>query len=85
MPRRKNRIYRLTIKEDPEAFPIEWNQLPDEVLQNTPGDLIYDIVAYSRSKEEIVLKSVLYFKESKRLSEDSLQVDNKKGVIFEIT
>ncbi len=84
MSRRRNKIYQLTIQEDPEAFPMEWNQVPDEILQNAPGELIYDLIMYSRKTESFILRSVLYFKEIERSSEESFKVDNKKGIIFEI-
>ena len=45
-----------------ESIPVEWDKLPDEVVEKCESKVIHDIKVYSK-KHEIGLTSVIFFNE----------------------
>ena len=89
MPRRKTRYFLLTVEDDIGAFPIYWNQLPEEVIEKCPSSMIRDIKCFSSTEERLERDSVLYFaeiekKEAEKLKDSGSWIEDKKNKIIYI-
>ena len=66
MPRKAKRKSRYFLLIDErtgsESIPVEWDKLPDEVVEKCESKVIHDIKVYSK-KHEIGITSVIFFNE----------------------
>lgn len=59
-------LYQIADRYSPGAFFIEWNKLPDSVLEKISRDYLYTIMSYSIELKTIVKVTVAYFRKVKK-------------------
>ena len=71
--------YQLSTPYEKKAFPIKWNELPDELLQAKIP--FYELFEF---KPGIGIKdtSVLYFKSVRKVKEGFREIEDKKNKII---
>ena len=64
MARKKNRYFLLTPEQNTEktSIPVEWDKLPDEVVEKCRSEVIHDVRVYSK-KKQFTTTSVIFFDE----------------------
>lgn len=59
---------------------IDWENLPESVLDKISGDYYYNVPSYSKSKG-LRLKTVIYFRKVSKFRKGILEIEHD-GIIF---
>ena len=83
MARKKNRYFLLTPEQNTEktSIPVEWDKLPDEVVEKCESKVIHDIKVYSK-KHEIGMTSVIFFNEIDSEDVEKIKQDVGDSVVI---
>lgn len=77
-------LYQIAYHDGKDAFFVEWNKLPDEVLEKvTKTTYLYDISYYSASTGTIKTLTVVYFRKVKKFRKGIKQFETD-NIIFGI-
>lgn len=74
-------LYQIAMWYESKSFPIEWNKLPDELIDSISSDYIEDRLSYSKDNG-IGVKSVLYFRKVKKFRKDIENKYETENLIF---
>lgn len=83
MEDKEKKLYQIARWYESKAIPIDWNKVPDEIIDVIPSDLLYDYLSYSR-KDGITKKTVLYFRKVKKFRKDITKKYETDTIIFGI-
>ena len=64
-----------------KAFPLDWNMLPEDIMDKVSPDYYYNILSYSNG--EIKEKTVIYFRKVKKFRK-GITAYEQPDVIFGI-
>ena len=62
-------LYQISNQYESNAIPIEWNKLPDDIINNISSELLYNKLSFSKEKG-ICEKTVIYFRKVKKFRKD---------------
>jgi len=83
MEDKEKKLYQIARWYESKAIPIDWNKVPDEIIDEIPSDLLYDYLSYS-CKDGITKKTVLYFRKVKKFRKDITKKYETDTIIFGI-
>lgn len=76
-------LYQIATWYESRAIPIDWNKLPDDVINNISSDLLCNRLSYSKEKG-ICEKTVIYFRRVKKFRKDIKNQYETDTLIFGI-
>ena len=76
-------LYQIAKWYESKVIPIDWNRLPDEIINNIDPDFLYDKLSYSKSCG-VDKKTVLYFRKVKKFRKDITKKYETSNIIFGI-
>ncbi len=79
----EKKLYQITDSWGKDACPIDWNKLPDELIENINTDYIYNTLAYS-SESKINVKSIIYFRPVKKFRKNITEYEGENNIVFGI-
>ena len=83
MEDKEKKLYQIAKCYESKVIPIDWNKVPEEIINDIPSDLLYDHLSYS-DKEGITKKTVLYFRRVKKFRKDITKKYETDSIIFGI-
>lgn len=75
--------YQITDSIGKDACPVDWNKLPDELIENVNTDYIFNTLAYS-SEDNINVKSIIYFRPVKKFRKNITEYEGENNIVFGI-
>jgi hypothetical protein len=75
--------YQITDAYGRDACPVDWNKLPDELIDNIKSESVYNTLAYS-TENKINVKSVIYFRPVKKFRKNITEYDGENNIVFGI-
>lgn len=79
----EKKLYQITDEWGKDACPVDWNKLPDELIENVKPSDVYNILAYS-TKDKINVKSVIYFRPVKKFRKKIKEYNGENNIVFGI-
>lgn len=76
-------LYQISAWYESKAIPIDWNKLPDDVINNVSSDLLCNRLSYSKEKG-ICKKTVIYFRRVRKFRKDIKSQYETDTLIFGI-
>ncbi len=83
----KIKYFSLELEHGQKTFPIEWDKLPDDVVEKCESKAIHDIKTYSIKDEKIKTTSVIFFlelssEEVENIKDRESVEDTKNNIIY---
>lgn len=75
--------YQITDPWGRDACPVDWNKLPDELIEVVKNEYIYDAMSFS-NEEGINTKSVIYFRPVKKFRKNIKEYNGENNIVFGI-
>lgn len=79
----EKKLYQITDEWGKDACPVDWNKLPDELIENVKSSDVYNILAYS-TEDKINVKSVIYFRPVKKFRKNIKEYNGENNIVFGI-
>ena len=76
-------LYQIAMWYESKAIPIDWNRLPEEIINNIDSDFLCDKLSYEKNCG-ISKKTVLYFRKVKKFRKDITEKYETTNIIFGI-
>lgn len=75
-------LFQISDPYGDKAFPIDWNKLPEDLINEATEDKLYNNLAYSE-ENKLSYKTVLYFREVKKFKKNIKEFKSEdSNVIF---
>lgn len=68
-------LFYVVYKEDKNCFPVDWSVIPFENIEDLDSDKFYNVLGYSVEKEELVDKTVIYLKPTKKFRKNTKEIN----------
>lgn len=78
---KEKELYQIAMWYDFKAIPIDWNKLPDGVIDSVPSDFVCDKLSFSKNGE-IGKKTIIYFRKVKKFRKDIKNKYETADIIF---
>lgn len=79
----EKKLYQITDSWGKDACPVDWNKLPDELIENIKSEYIYNTLAYS-TEDKINVKTVIYFRPVKKFRKNIKEYNGENNIVFGI-
>jgi len=79
----EKKLYQITDSWGRDACPVDWNKLPDELIENVKSEYVYNTLAYS-TEDKIIVKSVIYFRPVKKFRKNIKEYNGENNIVFGI-
>ena len=76
-------LYQIAMWYESKAIPIDWNKLPEEIIEKISSDFLCNRLSYSKECG-ISKKTVLYFRKVKKFRKDIEDKYETPDIIFGI-
>ena len=79
----EKKLYQITDSWGKDACPVDWNKLPDELIEDLKSEDVYNVLAYS-TEDRINMKSVIYFRPVKKFRKKIKEYNGENNIVFGI-
>jgi len=74
-------LYQISDEFGNKAFPIDWNKLPNKLIEKLNSDDFCNIMSYSKKDNKLTFKTVVYFRKVKKFRKNITEIKND-NIIF---